>query len=66
MTAFLKNLPVQGLGGIVYLSEAPYPPRVLFGVVKQFVGSESVQRHMYTVAPVDALHTTRSPQLHTV
>jgi hypothetical protein len=29
----------------VYLSEAPSPPKFLFGMVKQFVASESGQIH---------------------
>jgi hypothetical protein len=42
----------------VYLYEAPYSPRFFFGVVKQFVGSESGQIHSaYTVHTPVLIHT---------
>ncbi len=33
MSSSKKNLPVKGFASGVYLSEAPYTPRLLFGVV---------------------------------
>ncbi len=54
---FLKIEPKRDLAGGVYLSEAPSPPRFLFGMVKQnFVGSESGQIH--SVELLYVLHTT--------
>jgi hypothetical protein len=41
----------------VYLSEAPSPPRFLFGVVKQFCRFGIWSNTQY-VTPGDALHTT--------
>jgi hypothetical protein len=50
----------------VYPSEAPSPPRFLFGVVKQFCRF-GIWSNTQCLTPVYALHTTRSPPpLHTV
>jgi hypothetical protein len=58
MLSFIKNWP--DLAASVYLSEAPSPPRFLFGVQKQFcrfrIGSNT-----QCVTLVDALHTIWSP-----
>ncbi len=47
---FLKLNSIKATA--VYLSEAPSPPRFLFGVVKQFCSSESGQIHSVCITPV--------------
>ncbi len=57
----------MALAAGVYLSEAHYPPRFLFGVVKQFcrfgIWSNTCTK---CITHVDALHTTRSPPYYTL
>ena len=54
---YLKN---RDFAAGVYLSEAPSPPRVLFGVVKQLCRF-AIWSNTQCITLVDALHTTQSP-----
>jgi hypothetical protein len=53
---FLKINMERDLAADVYLSEAPSPPRFLFGVVKQFCRF-GICSNTQCITPVDTLHT---------
>jgi hypothetical protein len=59
MFAFLINRPVKGLGGRVFLSEAPSPPSFFLGD-KAILKVRNLVKYIAYI-PVYALHTTRSP-----
>ncbi len=58
--AFLKIYQQRYLAAGVYPSEAPSPPRFLFGVVKQFCRF-GILSNTQRMTPEYALHITQSP-----
>jgi hypothetical protein len=58
---FESKMPITFAVG-VYLSEVPTPPRFLFGVVKQFLGSESGQTHSVILLQNMVSDTTQHPR----
>jgi hypothetical protein len=61
MSLSKKTVPERDSAAGVYLSETPSPPRFLFGVVKQFLGSESGQIQSVKLVQNMISNTTQHP-----